>query len=26
MLKDGSKQRDIWGADWTPFNQSIAYE
>jgi Protein of unknown function (DUF5674) len=26
LLEDGSKQRDIWGADWTPFNQSIAYE
>ena len=26
LLKDGSQQRDIWGADWTPFNQSIDYE
>ena len=26
LLEDGSKQRDIWGADWTPFDQSIAYE
>jgi len=26
LLEDGSKQRDIWGADWTPFNQSIDYE
>ncbi|MDM9383482.1 DUF5674 family protein [Chlorogloeopsis sp. ULAP01] len=26
LLEDGSRQRDIWGADWTPFNQSIAYE
>jgi hypothetical protein len=23
---NGSRQRDLWGADWTPFNQSIAYE
>ncbi len=26
LLEDGSRQRDIWGADWTPFNQSIDYE
>jgi Protein of unknown function (DUF5674) len=26
LLKDGSRQRDIWGIDWTPFNQSIDYE
>lgn len=26
LLEDGSRQRDIWGADWTPFDQSIAYE
>lgn len=26
LLKDGSRQRDIWGANWTPFNQSIDYE
>ncbi|NDJ25759.1 hypothetical protein GS682_30075 [Nostoc sp. B(2019)] len=26
LLEDGSRQRDIWGADWVPFNQSIAYE
>jgi hypothetical protein len=26
LLEDGSRQRDIWGADWIPFNQSIAYE
>lgn len=26
LLEEGSRQRDIWGADWTPFNQSIAYE
>ncbi len=26
LLEDGSRQRDIWGADWNPFDQSIAYE
>lgn len=26
LLEDGSRQRDIWGANWTPFNQSIDYE
>jgi Protein of unknown function (DUF5674) len=26
LLEDGSRQRDIWGADWTPFNQSMDYE
>ncbi len=26
LLEDGSRQRNIWGADWTPFDQSIAYE
>lgn len=26
LLEDGSRQRSIWGADWTPFNQSIDYE
>jgi hypothetical protein len=26
LLEDGSRQRDIWGVDWTPFNQSIDYE
>lgn len=26
LLKDGSRQQDIWGADWTPFSQSIDYE
>ncbi len=26
LLEDGSIQRNIWGADWTPFNQSILYE
>lgn len=26
LLEDGSRQRDIWGSNWTPFNQSIDYE
>ncbi|WP_026103907.1 DUF5674 family protein [Anabaena sp. PCC 7108] len=26
LLKDGSKQKDIWGADWIPFTQKMAYE
>ncbi len=26
LLEDGSRQYDIWGADWTPFNQSMDYE
>ncbi|MBD2439321.1 DUF5674 family protein [Nostoc sp. FACHB-110] len=26
LLEDGSRQQDIWGADWIPFNQSIAFE
>ncbi|ALF56497.1 hypothetical protein ACX27_21545 [Nostoc piscinale CENA21] len=26
LLEDGSRQRDIWGADWIPFNQTIAFE
>jgi hypothetical protein len=26
LLEDCSRQRDIWGADWTHFDQSIAYE
>jgi Protein of unknown function (DUF5674) len=26
LLEDGSSQRDLWGANWTPFNQSIDYE
>lgn len=23
LLEDGSRQRDLWGANWTSFNQSI---
>lgn len=26
LLKNGSRQQAIWGANWTPFNQSIDYE
>ncbi|NEP11241.1 MAG: hypothetical protein F6K14_13720 [Symploca sp. SIO2C1] len=26
LLKDGSEQADIWGADWYPFKQTVGYE
>lgn len=26
LLEDGSRQGNVWGANWTPFNQSIDYE
>ncbi len=26
LLKLGSRQQDIWGADWLPFTQAMAYE
>jgi len=26
LLKDGSKQRDIWGADWLPQTKQITFE
>jgi hypothetical protein len=26
LLEDGSKQEDIWGADWIPNTQEIRYE
>ena len=26
LLKDGSQQPDIWGADWTPATQEVAFE
>lgn len=26
LLEDGSKQEDIWGADWIPSTQQIRYE
>ena len=26
LLEDGSKQEDIWGADWIPSSQEVTYE
>lgn len=26
LLKDGSKQNDIWGADWLPDTKQISFE
>jgi hypothetical protein len=26
LLEDGSKQEDIWGADWNPQTQQVTYE
>jgi hypothetical protein len=26
LLKDGSKQRNIWGADWSPYTQEMVFE
>lgn len=26
LLKDGSRQRDIWGADWSASTQEIVFE
>lgn len=26
LLKDGSQQASVWGADWYPLNQTIGYE
>lgn len=26
LLEDGSKQADIWGADWYPLTQRVRYE
>ena len=26
LLKDGSRQTDIWGADWIPETQEVAFE
>jgi hypothetical protein len=25
LLRNGSRQADLWGADWYPFNQTIGY-
>ena len=26
LLKDGSSQEDIWGADWNPLTQEVTFE
>jgi len=26
LLEDGSEQEDIWGADWDPASQQLAFE
>lgn len=26
LLKDGSKQKNLWGADWCPFTQEMVFE
>jgi hypothetical protein len=26
LLRDGSRQEDIWGADWLPFSQEVQFE
>lgn len=26
LLEDGSKQEDVWGADWNPSSQQITFE
>jgi Protein of unknown function (DUF5674) len=26
LLRNGSRQADLWGADWYPFDQTIGYE
>jgi hypothetical protein len=26
LLEDGSRQKDIWGADWLPFSQEVQFE
>lgn len=26
MLEDGSRQEDIWGADWLPASQDVLFE
>ena len=26
LLEDGSVQQDVWGADWYPASQQVAYE
>ncbi|BAY15057.1 hypothetical protein NIES2109_63770 (plasmid) [Nostoc sp. HK-01] len=26
LLKDGSKQKNLWGADWCPYTQEMVFE
>jgi RES domain-containing protein len=26
LLEDGSKQEDVWGADWSPSSQQVTFE
>jgi len=26
LLRDGSKQENVWGADWNPFAQEVTFE
>ena len=26
LLKDGSRQVDVWGADWFPFTKEVGFE
>jgi hypothetical protein len=26
LLKDGSRQKDLWGADWCPYTREIVFE
>lgn len=26
LLEDGSLQKNVWGADWLPFSQEVAFE
>jgi Protein of unknown function (DUF5674) len=26
LLRDGSRQANLWGADWRPFTQEVGYE
>ncbi|MCG8365344.1 MAG: DUF5674 family protein [Pseudanabaenales cyanobacterium] len=26
LLRDGSRQANVWGADWHPINQTVGYE
>ncbi len=26
LLRDGSQQEDVWGADWDPYEQVVSFE